>query len=63
MILKKHKYTYQQGFDWGKCKPLENFYIEHGIKYILFGFIKWKWVTSKTSKTKPKQRSLQLTFF
>ena len=56
MILKKHKYTYQQGFDWGKCKPLEHFYIEHGIKYILFGFIKWKWVTSKTSKTKPKQR-------
>ena len=54
MILKKHKYNYQQGFDWDKCKPLDHFYIESGIEYTLFGFIKWKWVTSKTSKTKPK---------
>jgi len=48
MILKKQKYNYQQGMDWDKCKPLDHFYIERGVKYTLFGFIKWKWVTSKT---------------
>ena len=48
MTLKKQKYNYQQGMDWDKCKPLDHFYIERGVKYTLFGLIKWKWVTSKT---------------
>ena len=55
-LLKKQKYSYSQGIDWGKCKVLDHFYIEHGVEYTLFGVIKWKWITKKTSKVKPKQR-------
>jgi hypothetical protein len=52
-ILTKQRYVYTQGIDWRKGEILHHWYIEHGIRYVLFGFIKWKHITVRTSKKRP----------
>ena len=43
----KQKYSKTNGIDLSSGKTTSNAYIEKGVKYVLFNFIKWKWVTNK----------------
>ena len=52
-IIKKEKYCSTKGItDQGKIK--DKFVVEHGVKYTLLGFIKWKRVEQYFIKIKNK---------